>query len=200
MDDLSGGVAEVQQSEVCIDFTSMLNLSKKDEDLEEHIFQILKKISDKTYEEKTRKGLLIVLVDLYTTDGKLLGVRQVGDNPLGGKTLYAYSDKFEDVLYNRFADYDGALIINRITGQLIAAKIFLVVNHPEIEIENDCATRHIAAASMSKQPNVLSCFTLSEETSKVRMYKQGLQKDNYNPAKEEQISEDSFDDISNEDK
>ena len=75
---------------------------------------------------------------------------------------------------------DGAIVVNR-NGQIIGGKIYLTVDSPSSEVPEGCGTRHISAASFSQREDVISVFTLSEETYVVRSWKDGEYVEQFSP-------------------
>jgi DNA integrity scanning protein DisA with diadenylate cyclase activity len=75
---------------------------------------------------------------------------------------------------------DGAILINQ-DGQILAERVYLTVNDPGVEIPEGTGTRHISACSFSTRNDVLATFTLSEETLTVRIWKDGVYTEQYNP-------------------
>lgn len=142
------------------------------------ILDILEEIADDFYKDNIKRGIIIVFGMFDNHDGIVDGVVQMGTNPI---TTYKsiYDDDFKDFLL-LMSESDGALLVNR-TGQIIAARTYLVVDHPDLVKDEECGTKHRAAASFSKRPEIQHVFTLSEETLKVRQWYRGEVEHTHDP-------------------
>ncbi|RLI47794.1 MAG: hypothetical protein DRP09_22075 [Candidatus Thorarchaeota archaeon] len=172
-----------------LDLTSQAQIANVNKRLEKRILVLLKQITDTDAAAGKHKGALIVLGEFVRFDYKIPGLRQIGSNPLRGTALYVTSDEARERL-EELLHKDGAIIIDT-TGQIMAAQVMLQVDHAEAEVEEECSTRHIAAASFSMREHIIACFTMSEETGKVRQYVDGKQIYVYDPqnkdSKDEQV-------------
>lgn len=163
---------------VTTDLNSVAKLGSKK--LTQHIFEILCDVSRKNAQASKQQGALIVLGTFAKYDYQVPGVRQIRDNPLASQLVYIDDENGEDALVDLFR-YDGAILIDQ-TGQMLCARAYLVVDEADITIDEECNTRHLTAASVSHRPHVIACFTISEETGKVRYYVDGKQEDMYDPS------------------
>ena len=156
-----------------VDFSLQLSLLA-DEEVESSILNTLRELaSDVANKKCTGIGAIVVLGDFiqgYLAEG--LVQMKPKQNPI--KSLIKIDEKegVDTVRIFSSSPYDGAIVVNK-TGQIIGAGLYLVVDHPEIEIPDDCGTRHKAAASFSLRDGIISVLTLSEETNSVRIWKNG---------------------------
>ena len=132
----------------------------------------------------TKLGILVVFGVFDTSKEYVVsGMRQIGINPIQ-KYIDISSSSFKDDISDLFRDgSDGAIIINR-NGQIIGSKVYLIVDNPSLEVPDGCGRRHISAASFSERDDVIAVFTLSEETSVVRTWKDGSFTDQFDPEDE----------------
>lgn len=176
-----------------LDLSSQAQLAEINKKLEDRILALLKSITDKNVKGKQpHRGALIVLGEFIRFDYNVPGMRQIGTNPIKGTVLRILEkgirEQFEELL-----NHDGAIIIDT-TGQIMASQVMLQVTHVDAEVEEECSTRHIAAASFSKNDFIVSCFTMSEETGKVRHYHEGKQVYVYDPnTNDDDVQEDLLD-------
>ena len=63
-------------------------------------------------------------------------------------------------------------------------------DNPSLDIPDGSGTRHISAASFSTNDKIRSVFTLSEETSIVRIWKNGVFVEQFSPNEESGASKD----------
>lgn len=162
---------------VTADFSSQAKLGSKQ--LIAHIFEILKGVSVANEKAGEHRGALIVLGAFAQHNYTVPGIRQIRENPLGGELLFVTDDGIEERLKELF-NLDGAIIVDQ-TGQLLGARMYLLVEQADILLDDEVNTRHLAAASFSGRDDIMACFTLSEETSKVRLYIEGKQEEVFDP-------------------
>ena len=172
-------VAEIISSKLSVDFTNQFNQAKLLENGNETIFSTMKSISDQGHSASKRAGLLLVFGIFDIEDGIVSGVAQMGSNPIVNYTSI-FDDDFESFLIDKMSKEDGAILINR-TGQIIGGRVYLEVMHPDIAQEDEHGTRHRAAASFSMRKDVISIFTLSEQTLKLRRWAGGKVVETYDP-------------------
>jgi DNA integrity scanning protein DisA with diadenylate cyclase activity len=166
------------QPKLFIDYNNQFKLAKSIENGREAIFNGLKDIAKECLSNDGRLGLIIVFGAFDNHRGKVFNVAQMGANPVTSyKTIY--DDDFKSYLYE-LSKFDGALIINR-TGQILGARTYLVIDNPDSIQDEDCGTRHRAAASFSRRDDVSYVFTLSEETLKVRQWSKGEVEEIFEP-------------------
>ena len=168
-----------------VDFSFQFSAARESQKVEKKIYNNLIEISKSCY--KTTKGIGCIIVygnfDVYR-DHIIPGMRQIGINPIQ-KYLNIAIGSFEKDFISMVKDnQDGSIIINR-DGQILGSKIYLTVDNPILDVPDGCGTKHITAASFSTRKDVMSVFTLSEETSLVRIWKDGQISEQYNPETEE---------------
>lgn len=158
-----------------VDFSMQFNFAKNSEKVEERIFAVLKDLVGQVAQDKIQPlGALIVFGDFEAHGPVISGMVQMKpkQNPIESfKTVENVHGVDCLVEFSR-APYDGALVVDR-TGQIIGAGVYLVVDNPLLDTPEDCGTRHKAAASFSKRNDVISVFTVSEETNVARIWKEG---------------------------
>lgn len=164
-----------------LDLSAQAHLAQINKKLERKIFNFLKEVSlDQAKSDLGKhKGALIVLGEFVRCDYKIPGMRQFKSNPLEGTTLFLSDKGAKDRLKELF-DEDGAILIDS-SGQILAARVYLQVEAPGAMVDEECSTRHLSAASCSQDKLVIACFTLSEETGKVRHYLKGVQEQVFDP-------------------
>jgi DNA integrity scanning protein DisA with diadenylate cyclase activity len=165
-----------------VDFSFQFNAAKDHDKIEKRIFSMLRSISKQTYKLKTKRvGCLVVLGNFDTAPNHIVkGMRQISKNPIQ-KYMNISAASFEKEIISLFKDnLDGAVVINK-NGQLLGAGIYLIVDNPSLDIPEGSGTRHISAASFSTKENIHAVFTLSEETSAVRSWKNGVFVEQYSP-------------------
>lgn len=160
-----------------VDFSYQLNIGR--EKVEKRIFSYLCEISDKFYKEGKTSGALIVL-GCFDSDSNVFGMRQLGNKKLEKYVNVVFGQFESDTIKMFESGDDGAIIINQ-NGQVLGNEIYLMVDNPSLDIPEGAGTRHISAASFSTREDVLSTFTLSEETLAVRMWKDGQFVEQYRP-------------------
>ena len=156
-----------------VDFSLQLSLLA-DEEVENSIFNTLKQLASDVVNKKcTGIGAIVVLGD-FTPFHMVEGLVQMKpkQNPIKSLITIDKKEGLDTIRIFSSYPYDGAIIVNK-TGQIIGAGLYLVVDHPEIEIPDDCGTRHKAAASFSLRDDIISVLTLSEETNSVRIWRDG---------------------------
>jgi len=164
-----------------LDFSQQFKYAVEYLKVEDKILSILTKVSDQSLKKQSKIGALIVLgVFDPSSDSKVEGMRQMGINSV--KKYFSFS---EESFHSEITDLilknsDGAIIANR-NGQMLATKVYLEVEKPSLEVPEGCGTRHITAASFSTRSDVIAIFTLSEETSVVRTWKEGVVVEQYDP-------------------
>lgn len=175
-----GNLAEeqepIQKQPVTVDLSSMAKMGSKR--LISHIFTILTDISRQLQKDGKSQGVLIVLGSFAKHDYQVPGIRQIRDNPVTQLIFVTEEGGVEEI--EKLFQYDGAIVIDR-TGQILCARAYLVVEQADTPIDEECNTRHLAAASFSRRPDVVACFTLSEETGRVRVYIEGKQEEMFDP-------------------
>lgn len=166
------------------DFSFQFSAAREHQKVEKKVFSILCDISKENKKKDSKLGILVVFGVFDTAkDCVVSGMRQIGINPIQ-KYLDISNTSFKDEVSELFRDgADGAIVINR-NGQIIGSKVYLIVDNPSLEVPEGCGTRHISAASFSERDDVIAVFTLSEETSVVRTWKDGSFTDQFNPEDE----------------
>ena len=167
-----------------IDFSLQFSAAREYQKVEKKIFSLLCDISKECYGGKNKIGILVVFGIFDTASGYVVkDMRQIGLNPIQ-KYLNVSSQSFEKEIKKLFREgLDGAIVVNR-NGQIIGSRAYLIVDNPSLEVPEGCGTRHITAASFSIRKDVISVFTLSEETSTVRIWKDGNFSEQYSPEDE----------------
>ncbi len=167
------------KKEPYIDYSFQFNLAR--ERTEKKIFSYMCDLAKKLLETKRKLGLLVVLgtFDRYS-DYSVPGMRQLGKNTIQKYINVAFGQFETDIEKIFESKEDGAIIINH-NGQILGTGIYLTVDHPSLEIPEGAGTRHISAASFSTRDDVISTFTLSEETLTVRLWKDGAFTEQYGP-------------------
>ena len=166
------------------DFSFQFSAAREHQKVEKKVFNILCEISKENKKSKSKLGILVVFgVFDIAKDCVVSGMRQIGINPIQ-KYIDISNSSFKNDISELFRDgSDGAIVINR-NGQIIGSKVYLIVDNPSLEVPDGCGTRHISAASFSERDDVIAVFTLSEETSVVRTWKDGSFTDQFNPEDE----------------
>lgn len=166
------------------DFSFQFSAAREHQKVEKKVFNILCEISKENKKRDSKLGILVVFGVFDTgKDYVVSGMRQIGINPIQ-KYIDISNTSFKEDISDLFRDgADGAIVINR-NGQIIGSKVYLIVDNPSLEVPDGCGTRHISAASFSERDDVIAVFTLSEETSVVRTWKDGSFTDQFNPEDE----------------
>ena len=168
---------KVKLSSPTVDFSYQFNIGR--EKVEKRIFEYLCTLSDQLYISKHKIGVLVVL-GCFDSDPMVLGMRKLENNKVEKYINVAFG-QFESEVTKLFeTGSDGAIIINQ-NGQVLGTGVYLVVDDPSLDIPEGTGTRHISAASFSTREDILSTFTLSEETLTVRMWKEGQFTEQYRP-------------------
>lgn len=184
---------QAQAQGLSLDLTSQAKIAKTNTKLVKKILSLLRSVAGKHAKTGEHKGALIVLGEFVRYDYCVPGMRQIGANPLTGRALYVGSK--EEVANLLDSNTDGAIVVDA-TGQIMATQVYLHVEHAEAQVEEECSTRHISAASFSMNPHIIACFTMSEETGKVRYFVDGKQVSVYDPHENEKPEEDDdLDDV-----
>ena len=178
--------SNIMNSAVSTDFSFQFNIARESQKVEKKIFNLLCDISSSFYKDNKKIGILVVLGVFDTPkDFVINGMRQIGVNPIQKYLNIATMHSSEDIRNLFEGGHDGAIVINR-NGQIIGSKIYLTVDTPSSEVPEGCGTRHISAASFSHRDDVISVFTLSEETYVVRAWKEGEYVDQFTPEEVEE--------------
>lgn len=161
-----------------VDFSLQFSLANY-EKVENCIFDILKSIATDIAEVRsTMMGAIVVLSDFSKSHRHVEGLVQMKPkkNPIETLITVDTEEGAETIINYSRAPYDGAIVVDR-TGQIIGAGVYLVVDHPDLDLPEGCGTRHKAAASFSLRNDVISVLTLSEETNTIRLWKDGSPKE-----------------------
>lgn len=163
-----------------MDFSYQFNIGR--EKVEKKIFTYLCDISSKLYKQGKSIGALVVL-GCFDSNPTVMGMRQLGNKKIEKYINVAFGQFEADVVKLFETGDDGAIIINQ-NGQILGTGAYLTVDNPSLDIPEGTGTRHISAASFSTRKDILSTFTLSEETLTVRMWKNGQFAEQYRPDEE----------------
>lgn len=158
-----------------VDFSMQINLAKNNEKVEKKIFKLLCGIAEMVVKKSQPPiGVLIVLGDFEKHGPVVSGVVQMKpkQNPIDTFKIVDTEHGAQSIKEYSQSPYDGAMILDK-TGQILGVGVYLIIEHPTLDIPDDCGTRHKAAASFSMREDVISVFTLSEETNIVRIWKEG---------------------------
>jgi DNA integrity scanning protein DisA with diadenylate cyclase activity len=159
----------------CVDFGMQIGLAKNNEQVEKKIFKLLCGIAENIVKTSQKPlGALIVLGDFEKHGPVVGGVVQMKpkQNPIDTFKIIDTEHGAQLIKEYSQAPYDGAIVLDK-TGQILGVGVYLIIEHPTLDIPDDCGTRHKAAASFSMREDVISVFTLSEETNIVRIWKEG---------------------------
>tara|TARA_A100001011_G_scaffold400058_1_gene512027 strand:+ start:2435 stop:3019 length:585 start_codon:yes stop_codon:yes gene_type:complete len=175
-------IVEVRPS---VDFSFQFNAAKEHDKIEKRIFSLLKNISKQTSKLKTKKvGCLIVFGNFEAAENHVVfGMRTISKNPIQKYMNISASSNEKEIISLFKENLDGAIIINK-NGQILGANIYLIVDNPSLDIPDGSGTRHISAASFSTKEDIRAVFTLSEETSVVRVWKNGVFVEQFSPNEE----------------
>ena len=177
-------VADASKKTTSADFSFQFSAAREHQKVEKKIFSLLCEVAKENKARSKKLGILIVLGIFDTAkDNIVSGMRQIGINPIQKYIDISNSSFDKDISALLRDEADGAIIVNR-NGQVIGSKVYLIVDNPALEVPDGCGTRHISAASFSMRDDVIAVFTLSEETSIVRTWKDGAFVDQYNPEDE----------------
>jgi len=167
-----------------IDFSPKFSLVKANETRCKRIFELLCDISKETVKNKSKglgkRGLLLSYGKFDKNNNIVYGMVQLNKKQTNDNVMWIQDKKFKDFLIEKSETSDGAIIINH-DGLVLGTDINLTVDNPIASIEDECATRHLTAMSFSEREDVISTFTLSEETSKVRVYIHGKREELFDP-------------------
>ena len=75
-------------SGISLDLTSQAKIANTNTKLIKKILTLLKTVADKHAQTNEHKGALIVLGEFVRHDYVVPGMRQIGSNPLTGKSIY----------------------------------------------------------------------------------------------------------------
>jgi DNA integrity scanning protein DisA with diadenylate cyclase activity len=156
-----------------VDFNAQSDLSVEKRKIERNIFDILKSIASNVAVDPAKSmGAIVVFGDFIQPHHKGLIQMKPKQNPITFSVMIN-TDKGVDTLetFSRHP-YDGAVVVNK-DGQIVGAGMYLVVEHPTIDVPDGCGTRHKSAASFSLHNDIISVLTLSEETNTVRLWRDG---------------------------
>ncbi len=169
-----------------VDFTFQFTSAREYQKIEKKILHQLCAVAEESHKSSNKIGLLIVWGNFnYSTDNHVYGMRQISINPIQKYLNISSESSKEEISELLREGLDGAIIINN-DGQVLGSKIYLIVENPILEIPEGTGTRHISAASFSKREDVMAVFTLSEETSVVRVWKDGVPEEKFNPGEDNQ--------------
>lgn len=154
-------------------------------DITREVFELMKQSADALLERGVKRGAILV-IGRFASMGAVRGARQLSfpggkPNPFEGQYVSASDKAFQRMLLQDEALEDGAVIVDA-SGQVLAGRILLVVDHPEVDVPDGCATRHVAAASTSLRRDVEAVITLSEEKNVARVFRDGKVVEAYDPA------------------
>ena len=189
---MSDELERKESADLELDLAAQAHLAQRNKKLQDKVFSFLQAISIEDARTLQRgekhRGALIVLGEFVRYDYKIPKMRQFKSNPIEGAAIFlsdkGAKDKLVDLLHE-----DGAILIDA-TGQILAARVYLHVDNATIPVDEECSTRHLTAASFSQNQHIVACFTLSEETGKVRHYTNGVQDEVFDPREVEEEEED----------
>jgi DNA integrity scanning protein DisA with diadenylate cyclase activity len=183
-EDVQAANTEAARRTTSADFSFQFSAAREHQKVEKKIFSILCEVSQENKDRQKKLGILVVFGVFDTAKDYIVsGMRQIGINPIQKYIDISSTSSKKDIQSLFREEADGAIIVNR-NGQLIGSKVYLIVDNPALEVPDGCGTRHISAASFSTRDDVIAVFTLSEETSVVRTWKNGEFVDQYNPEEE----------------
>jgi len=172
-----------------IDYRSQVALApdiQPQEDLPRYLFALASEVAKRWHREDRYVGALLIVGSFASARRCCAsGMRQLGKgNPLAGVFISADSPEFAEMLANADSAFgDGAVVID-VTGQVLGAGAYLVVDHPEAEIPEEGGSRHLAASSASIRPDINAVVTISEESLRVRLFVGGRITALFDPAKD----------------
>jgi DNA integrity scanning protein DisA with diadenylate cyclase activity len=165
-----------------VDFSYQFNMAK--EKVEKKIFSYLCDIAKEFLAENKRLGILVVMGTFSgPKNSTVIGMRRLGTDNLQKYINIMFPQFKEDIVKMFEEGLDGAIVIDD-SGHILANRIYLTVDNPLLEIPDGTSTRHISAASFSCRTDVSATFTLSEETLHVRMWKEGVFIEHFDPHQE----------------
>jgi DNA integrity scanning protein DisA with diadenylate cyclase activity len=158
-----------------VDFSLQFCLATDNEKVEEDILGILKNMVS---EARHDVGAIVVFGDFSKSRQCVAGLIQMKPktNPITSLIMIDSKEGAEIVKTFSMPPHDGAIVVDK-TGQILGAGIYLMVNHPTLELPEGCGTRHKAAASFSLHNDVISVLTLSEETNIIRLWRDGKEEE-----------------------
>lgn len=166
------------------DFSYQFNAAREYRKVEKKIYSLLCDISKESLQSNKKIGLIIVMGLFDKAESHIVyGMRQIGINPIQKYINIGEEPFAKDVLSLFREGADGAIVVNK-DGQIIGSKIYLVVDDSSLDVPDGCGTRHISAASFSTRDDILAVFTLSEENSVVRTWKNGSFVEQFDPSDE----------------
>lgn len=148
-------------------------------DITREVFQRISEASTALFERGETRGALIV-IGKFASIGEVRGANQRGTNPFEGMYLSAGDKAFQHKLLTDEALEDGAVIVDT-SGQVLGGRIYLLVTNWDVDIPENCFSRHIAAASWSMRRDIESVITLSEQNRVVRIFRDGQIADEFDP-------------------
>lgn len=151
-------------------------------DVAAYAFSLVSQVADILFEKGVKRGLIVVIGDFVPEKGPVSGMRQMGRNVIEGKFMRLDDKNFLRMITLKDELGDGAVIADS-SGQVLGARAYLIVDHPEASIPEEGGTRHLAAASASMRPDAVAAITLSEETGTVRLFEGGSAVRVYDPRK-----------------
>lgn len=174
---------EQSEQHIVLDLQDQARLAQINKKLEKKIYDFLCQEAKRGIRTEDRRGALIVLGEFVRYDYTIPGMRQFKSNPIEGSALFI-TDKGASTKLKDLFNEDGAILIDT-TGQILAARVYLHVDDAAVTVDEECSTRHLSAASFSQGSHIVACFTLSEETGKVRHYVGGKCEDVFDPQDKE---------------
>ncbi len=121
--------------------------------------------------KKGQKGEPIGALFVVGDAGKVMDKsRELSYNPFEKSHVHV-GDPIVQVMLKEFSRLDGAFVISD-SGKIVSAYRYLEAGAEGIEIPKGLGTRHMAAASISKETNAVS-VVLSESDNMVRVFKAG---------------------------
>lgn len=149
-------------------------------DITREVFKMISESSDALHERGQKRGALLV-IGRFASIGQIKGAVPPKTNPFEGLYVSAGDKAFQRMLLRDEALEDGAVVVDT-SGQVLGGRIYLVVDHPDIEIPEGCFARHKAAASTSLRRDVEAVITLSEGNNIARVFRDGGVVEVYDPA------------------
>jgi len=158
-----------------VDFSIQFQLATNNETIERSVVAALRGFARDSESGKIEKtGSIVVIGDFLKHGPEIGGLIQMKprESPVESVIDVSTKEGTDFLLKYSKQPHDGAIIVDT-TGQIIGAGIYLIIDDPTLDVPDDCGTRHKAAASFSNRDDVVSVITLSEETSAVRVWKDG---------------------------
>jgi len=179
--DLSTDSEKTFVEKTIVDFSSQVKYCEDYWKIEDRIFEKLKSVSSICVQKEIKMGAMVVFGDFSSNENyKVEGMRQMGINFIRKYLSFSVESFSGEISELMMKNSDGAFIVNK-DGQILATKMYLEVKNPSLDVPEGCGTRHITAASFSTRKEVESIFTLSEETAIVRVWKDGVVIEQYDP-------------------